>query len=168
MDDDLPSSRRFLRLYKTNVRNFRSLYIPHALSYGLCCLWEQYSDGRKASCPRLQSEALARELEENTLQQREARQESVGCPECRWRRRSTAASKATETRKCMLKIGIVGCGKIADSHASQIQRIEGCEIVGVCDREPLMARQIYERFPVKRYFSDLDELLTEASRTSFT
>ena len=43
----------------------------------------------------------------------------------------------------MLKVAIVGCGKIADAHASQIQRIlEGCEIVGVCDREPLMARQL--------------------------
>jgi len=62
----------------------------------------------------------------------------------------------------MLKVAIVGCGKIADSHASQIQRIEGCEIVGVCDREPLMAHQIYERFPIKRYFSDLRELLSEA------
>ncbi len=62
----------------------------------------------------------------------------------------------------MLKVAIVGCGKIADSHASQIQRIEGCEMVGVCDREPLMARQLYERFPVKAYFSDLSELLTAA------
>jgi predicted dehydrogenase len=61
----------------------------------------------------------------------------------------------------MLKVAIVGCGKIADAHASQIQRIKGCEIVGVCDREPLMARQLYERFPVKRYFSDLIELLSE-------
>ena len=59
----------------------------------------------------------------------------------------------------MLKVGIVGCGKIADAHASQIQRVEGCEIVGVCDREPLMARQLYERFPVKAYFTDLTELL---------
>jgi predicted dehydrogenase len=62
----------------------------------------------------------------------------------------------------MLKVAIVGCGKIADSHASQIQRIEGCEMVGVCDREPLMARQLFERFPVKQYFSDLSELLLEA------
>ena len=62
----------------------------------------------------------------------------------------------------MLKVAIVGCGKIADSHASQIQRIEGCEMVGVCDREPLMARQLYERFPVKAYFSDLSELLSAA------
>jgi len=62
----------------------------------------------------------------------------------------------------MLKVAIVGCGKIADAHASQIQRIKGCEIVGVCDREPLMARQLHERFPVKRYFSDLTELLSDA------
>src|SRR5664279_3174581 len=62
----------------------------------------------------------------------------------------------------MLKVAIVGCGKIADDHASQIQRIKGCEIVGVCDREPLMARQLYERFAVKRHFSDLEELLSDA------
>lgn len=62
----------------------------------------------------------------------------------------------------MLKVAILGCGKIADSHASQIQRIKGCEIVGVCDQEPLMARQLYERFPVKRYFSRLDDLLSDA------
>ncbi len=62
----------------------------------------------------------------------------------------------------MLKVAIVGCGKISDTHASQIQRIKGCEIVGVCDREPLMAKQLYERFPIKRHFGDLTELLTEA------
>src|SRR5271157_1550758 len=62
----------------------------------------------------------------------------------------------------VLKVAIAGCGKIADDHATQIRRIKGCEIVGVCDREPLMARQLYERFPVKRYFSELTELLSEA------
>ena len=62
----------------------------------------------------------------------------------------------------MLKVAIVGCGKIADAHATQILRVGGCEIVGVCDRESLMARQLYERFPVKRYFTDLAELVSEA------
>ena len=62
----------------------------------------------------------------------------------------------------MLKIAIVGCGKIADDHAEQIQRIEGCEIVAVCDRELLMARQLYQRFPIKRYFDNLNELLVQA------
>ena len=62
----------------------------------------------------------------------------------------------------MLKVAIVGCGKIADAHASQIRRIKGCEIVGVCDKEPLMARQLYERFPIKGYYGDLTELLNES------
>ncbi len=62
----------------------------------------------------------------------------------------------------MLKTAIIGCGKIADAHASQIGRIEGCEIVGVVDREPLMAKQLYDRFPVRRYYTDVAELLDDA------
>ena len=62
----------------------------------------------------------------------------------------------------MLKVAIVGCGKIADAHASQILRISDCEIVGVCDCEPLMAKQLQERFPIKHYFSDLKRLLAES------
>jgi predicted dehydrogenase len=62
----------------------------------------------------------------------------------------------------MLNVAIVGCGKIADDHAEQIQRIKNCQIVGVCDREPLMARQIAQRFPIKQYFDNLDDLLSEA------
>src|SRR5437899_9497730 len=75
---------------------------------------------------------------------------------------SGVISKAAGREDRMLKVAIVGCGKIADAHASQIQRVEGSEIVGVCDSEPLMARQFYERFAVKRYFSDLTELLSDA------
>ncbi len=62
----------------------------------------------------------------------------------------------------MLKVAIIGCGKIADSHASQIQRISDCEIVAVCDREPLMARQLFERFRIQAYFSDVAELLRKS------
>lgn len=63
----------------------------------------------------------------------------------------------------MLKVAIVGCGKIADAHASQIVRIKGCEIVGVCDRELLMAKQLFQRFPVKSYYGDVGQLLKQAS-----
>lgn len=62
----------------------------------------------------------------------------------------------------VLKVGIVGCGKIADGHASVMQRIAGCEIVGVCDREPLMAKQLFERFPIRGCFSHVNELLDQA------
>jgi len=62
----------------------------------------------------------------------------------------------------MLKVGIIGCGKIADEHAAAIQRIGGCEIVGVCDREPLMAQQLQERFPVRQAYRDVSTLLSDA------
>jgi predicted dehydrogenase len=59
----------------------------------------------------------------------------------------------------MIRVGIIGCGKIADDHVEQIQYIQGTEIVGVCDKEELMAKQLYERYEVKNYFKDVDELL---------
>jgi len=43
VDDDLPSSRQFLSLYKRKVKSFKSVYIPHYLSYIGCYLWERYS-----------------------------------------------------------------------------------------------------------------------------
>jgi nucleoside-diphosphate-sugar epimerase len=51
IDDNLPSSRRFLRLYKRNVKRFKSIYLPHALSYLLCNLWEKYSIKSKGQLP---------------------------------------------------------------------------------------------------------------------
>jgi predicted dehydrogenase len=63
----------------------------------------------------------------------------------------------------MLKVAIVGCGRIADDHLEQIRRIRGCEIVGACDRESLMARQLCDRFRIKNAFGDVSHLL-EACR----
>jgi len=62
----------------------------------------------------------------------------------------------------MLRVAIVGCGKIADAHAAQIQRIKDCEIVAVCDRELLMAKQLSDRFPIKQRFMELTDLLRSA------
>src|SRR3989441_453217 len=86
----------------------------------------------------------------------------AGHQRCRCRRYCTVILKAAGRAYHMLRGAIVGCGKIADAHASQILRIKECEIVGVCDSEPLMARQLYERFPVKRHYSRLAELLSDA------
>lgn len=51
VDDNLPSSRQFLRGYKRNVRQFRSLYVPHVVSYVLCYLWEMYSRWSRGQLP---------------------------------------------------------------------------------------------------------------------
>jgi nucleoside-diphosphate-sugar epimerase len=51
VDDDLPTSRHFLRQYKRSVRSFKSVYVPHALSYALSFLWEKYSRWSKGQLP---------------------------------------------------------------------------------------------------------------------
>lgn len=61
----------------------------------------------------------------------------------------------------MIRVGIVGCGRIADQHATEILKIPQSKIVGVCDREVLLAQQAAERFNVERYTTDVGELLGE-------
>jgi len=51
VDDDLPTSRQFLRLYKTHVRAFRSIPVPRPASYALCALWEAYSAWSEGQLP---------------------------------------------------------------------------------------------------------------------
>jgi len=59
----------------------------------------------------------------------------------------------------MIKVGIIGCGKMADQHALQIQRVSGTQIVGVCDAELLMAKQMAERFHVGGTFMNAKDML---------
>ena len=51
VDDNLPSSRRFLNMYKKYVRHFRSIYVPYQLFYAFCFLWERYSVWSKGQLP---------------------------------------------------------------------------------------------------------------------
>ena len=51
VDDDLPSSRQFLRHYKKNGRQFKSIYVPHMISYALCYIWEKYSKWSEGQLP---------------------------------------------------------------------------------------------------------------------
>jgi len=51
IDDDLPTSRQFLRLYKKHVRSFASVPIPRMVSYALCALWERYSRWSEEQLP---------------------------------------------------------------------------------------------------------------------
>ena len=51
VDDNLPTSRQFLRRYKKEVKQFRSIYVPRAASYIFCYLWEKYSDWSERQLP---------------------------------------------------------------------------------------------------------------------
>ncbi len=62
----------------------------------------------------------------------------------------------------MLRIGIVGCGKIADAHVEQIRALGRGEVVAVCDSEPLMAEQLAVRMNVAARYTDFARMLAEA------
>ena len=51
VDDALPSSRQYLRLYKKNVKRFKSIYVPHAFSFLFCYAWEMYAKWSKGQLP---------------------------------------------------------------------------------------------------------------------
>jgi len=61
-----------------------------------------------------------------------------------------------------IKVGLVGCGQIADAHLQQVRHLSCAELVGVCDLEPLLTRQAAERFEVPGQFTSIDQMLDQA------
>lgn len=59
----------------------------------------------------------------------------------------------------MLKVAIVGCGKIADGHVEEIAKIQRARLVAVCDLELLMAEQLAIRYGVPAHYDDFAALL---------
>ena len=51
IDDDLPTSRQFLRQYKKQVRNITSIPLPYWLWYSFNALWEKYSKWSEGQLP---------------------------------------------------------------------------------------------------------------------
>lgn len=51
VDDELPTSWRFLRMYKKTVGHFKSIYVPYRICYVLCYLWEKYSQWSDQQVP---------------------------------------------------------------------------------------------------------------------
>ena len=51
VDDDLPTSRQFIRLYKRRARNFLSVPVPYPAYYLFNMLWERYSEWSAGQLP---------------------------------------------------------------------------------------------------------------------
>jgi predicted dehydrogenase len=61
----------------------------------------------------------------------------------------------------ILNIGIVGCGKIADGHVEEIQKLPSARVVAVCDIEPILAEQLATRYSVPHWYTDFDRMLSD-------
>lgn len=51
VDDELPTSRRFLKMYKRRTGGFFSISIPYWLAYFLSAWWENYSERSQGQLP---------------------------------------------------------------------------------------------------------------------
>lgn len=60
-----------------------------------------------------------------------------------------------------MRVGIIGCGQIADAHLQQIQRIEGAHTVAVCDLNRHLAEQAARRFQVESFYTDVEKMIKE-------
>jgi predicted dehydrogenase len=60
-----------------------------------------------------------------------------------------------------LNIGIVGCGKIADAHVEEIQKLSCARLAAVCDLEPIIAEQLAVRYAVPKWYTDFDRMVAE-------
>lgn len=59
-----------------------------------------------------------------------------------------------------IKVGIIGCGGIAqNAHIPGYQRLENVKVVACCDVVESVARMVAEKFSIPRYFTDYEKML---------
>lgn len=51
----------------------------------------------------------------------------------------------------MVRAAVIGCGDVSVVHLESIQRIDGSELVGVCDVDPTAAHEVGERYGVPSF-----------------
>lgn len=60
-----------------------------------------------------------------------------------------------------LKVGIIGCGKIADFHAKALNKIPGCKLVAACNRTQGKLLKFTERYHINGYLSAKEMVRSE-------
>lgn len=60
----------------------------------------------------------------------------------------------------MIKLALVGCGGMANWHASQLKQIADCQVVALCDTVPAQTQAFKEKyFPEAKLYESYDEML---------
>lgn len=60
----------------------------------------------------------------------------------------------------MIKMGILGMGKMGEFHAQWIMESDQMQLVAVCERKPERVEELKKKYPV-RFYSDCDEFLKD-------
>lgn len=64
--------------------------------------------------------------------------------------------------KKTLKVGLIGVGAAAQvNHIPALKKIEGLELVALCDRDPEKAQRVAQKYGIARAFNRIEDLLEE-------
>ncbi len=58
-----------------------------------------------------------------------------------------------------VRVGVIGCGKIANVHAAALHQLEEAEFVACCDQDEARAREYAARNSVPNIYTDVDAML---------
>lgn len=62
----------------------------------------------------------------------------------------------------MVRIGIIGAGGMGNAQAREFSKLEGCQVVAVCDVERSRAEALAKEYGIAGVYTDVDTLLTKA------
>ena len=64
------------------------------------------------------------------------------------------------TAKEALRVGLVGCGAVAqESHIPALLKIRNVEVVAICDKDEELAKRVAKSFGINEYYVDFSEML---------
>ncbi len=58
-----------------------------------------------------------------------------------------------------VRVGLIGCGKIARTHAHSLRHLDEADFIACCDQDEARARDLAATYGVPNVFTDLNELL---------
>jgi predicted dehydrogenase len=62
-----------------------------------------------------------------------------------------------------IRVGLIGCGKIAQTHAKALQHLDEADFVACCDRDEPRAHELAATYGVPNVYSDAGELLNSGT-----
>ena len=71
--------------------------------------------------------------------------------------------KSPQVKTSPVRIGIIGTGGMAQTHAANFAKIKGCRVVAACDVDAARANEFCEKYSIAGAFSSVGEMLAKAS-----
>lgn len=67
------------------------------------------------------------------------------------------------TQERTIKVGLIGCGRISSKHIDSIAKIEGMEIVAICDIDSEKVNHLSKKLNINKTYLDYREMLNDSN-----